>query len=467
MYRHKTFLSFVGKKKPYHKGHEGRHLETTRLNQSPQIASADQPHLIRAIGRWSLAALTINSIIGSGIFGLPSAVAKLVGQHSPEAVLIAGAIIAVVMACFAEVASYFTQAGGPYLYARAAFGRLVGIEIGWMFWLVRITAPAANANLFVSYIGEFWPVAGNALPRLSILTILIGGLALINYRDVRAGTQTSNLFTVAKLLPLAVVIIAGLLYVTLGHPLAYMAMPPPSRQSWLSAILLLIFSYGGFESAVTPMAEAKNPRRDSAFGLFVALITCAVVYTALQWLVVTMLPNAGSSERPLADVAALAIGRGGAVLVAVGALVSMYGYLSANMLAVPRITFALAENRDFPRIFAAIHPRFRTPYVSILIFAVLTWIFAAAGSFAWNVTLSAVARLFCYGTTCGALLVFRRTRQGAALFRMPGGGILAIVGVLICLGLLTQVELKQSLILIATLAVAFLNWVIVRKRVIA
>ncbi len=349
------------------------------------------------------------------------------------------------------------------MYAREAFGRLVGIEIGWMFWLVRITAPAANANLFVSYIGEFWPSAGNALPRLLMLTLLIGGLALINYRDVRAGTQTSNLFTVAKLVPLAIVMIAGFVYVAMGHPLVHAAMVAPSRKSWLSAILLLIFSYGGFESAVTPMAEAKNPRRDSAFGLLIALITCAVIYTALQWLVVNLLPNAALSERPLADVAALAIGRGGAVLIAMGALVSIYGYLSANMLAVPRITFALAENRDFPQIFAAIHPRFRTPYFSIFLFAVLTWIFAAVGSFAWNVTLSAVARLFCYGTTCGALLVFRRTRPGAALFRMPGGQLLGLFGVLICAGLLTQVDLNQSVILIATLAVAFLSWLMVRN----
>ncbi len=393
---------------------------------------------------------------------MPSAVAKQAGRHSPVAVLLAGVAIGIVMACFAEVASYFTETGGPYLYARAAFGRLVGIEIGWMFWLVRITAPAANANLFVSYVGEFWPAATSTIPRLMILILLIGGLALINFRDVRAGTQTSNLFTVAKLLPLLIVMIAGLVYVGLGHPLAHLAVPEPTRKSWLAAILLLIFSYGGFESAVTPMAEAKDPRRDPAFGLFAALITCTVVYATLQWLVVSVVPNAATAERPIADLAAIVVGHSGAVLVACAALVSMYGYLSANMLAVPRITFALAENGDFPRIFANIHPRFRTPYFSIIVFAALTWIFAAVGSFTWNVTLSAVARLFCYGTTCGALLVFRKRRPGDALFRMPGGRMVAVVGVLICTGLLTQVDLKQSVILVATLAVAFLNWLIVR-----
>src|SRR5581483_9567459 len=178
-------------------------------------------HLVRAIGRWSLAALTINSIIGSGIFGLPSAVAKLVGPYSTLTVLVAGLFIGVVMACFAEVGSYFSEAGGPYLYARVAFGRLVGIETGWMFWLVRITAPAANANLFVSYVGEFWPNATNALPRILILLVLIGGLAVINIRDVRAGAQTSNIFTIVKLVPLLALIIAGVVYVFAGHALPH------------------------------------------------------------------------------------------------------------------------------------------------------------------------------------------------------------------------------------------------------
>jgi amino acid transporter len=368
------------------------------------------------------------------------------------------------MACFAEVSSYFSETGGPYLYARAAFGRLIGIEVGWMFWLVRITAPAANANLFVSYVAEFWPGATHLFPRLAILTILIALLAAINYRDVRAGTTTSNLFTVAKLLPLGIIIVAGLIYIAYGHPLTTAAVLEPSRSSWGKAILLLIFSYGGFEAGVTPMAEAKSPRRDTAFALFIALITCAAVYTLIQWLVVAILPNAAGTDHPLSDLAALVIGRGGAVLVAVGAMTSMYGYLSANMLAVPRITFALAEKRDFPKLFAAIHPRFHTPYVSILMFALLTWIFAAIGSFTWNVTLSAVARLFFYGTTCAALLVFRKRPPGPAAFVLPGGQVIAVLGVLTCAGLLTQVDLNQSIILVATLAVAFLNWVFVRNK---
>ena len=167
--------------------------------------TAQQNGLVRAIGRWSLTALTVNSVIGSGVFGLPSTVAALLGKNSVLAVLIAGLAIGVIMACFAEVASQFAEAGGPYLYARAAFGRLMGILVGWMLYLSQSAAPAANANLFVLYLAEFWPAAKEFWLRVLILTLLIWVLAFINILGARQGTAVSNAFTVAKILPLLMV----------------------------------------------------------------------------------------------------------------------------------------------------------------------------------------------------------------------------------------------------------------------
>jgi APA family basic amino acid/polyamine antiporter len=421
-----------------------------------------KPTLIRAIGRWSLVALVVNSIIGSGIFGLPSQLAAALGRRSPWAVLLAGVLIGVIMASFGEVASHFTQAGGPYLYARVAFGRLMGIEMGWMLWLSQLSAPAANANLFVIYLREFWPKADTFWPRLLILTLLVGALAVVNYRGVRAGTGVSNFFTVAKLLPLGIVIGAGLIYMWRGpHLLSVPSALPHS--GWLKAILIMIFAYGGFESALTPMSEARNPRRDVPFSLFTALACCTFIYTIIQWITVNVLPNASASERPLAEISRLALGKPGAVLVTIGALISFYGYLSAKILGVPRITYALAEGGDFPRVFAATDSKFRTPYVSIFVFAALTWVLALFGSFAWNLTLSAVARLTYYGVGCAALPVLRKKQPGTALFRLPGGPIFAMAGVLICAVLLTQVDLSKSLILIATVVIALANWLWVRK----
>jgi APA family basic amino acid/polyamine antiporter len=333
-----------------------------------------------------------------------------------------------------------------------------------MLWLAQLSAPAANANLFAIYLGEFWPRANEPWPRFLILTILVGTLTLINVRGVRTGTSVNNAFTIAKLVPLGIVIAAGLIYMMLGHG----ALPSPAVShptgAWLTTILLLVYAYGGFETAITPMSEAKNPQRDAAFGLIVALVACTLIYWLIQWITVVLLPNAGTSDRPIADVARLVLGEKGAFIVSVGVLVSLYGYLSAKILAVPRVTYALAEGGDFPGIFAAVHSRFRTPYFSILVFGVLIWLLAALGSFRWNLTLSAVARLTYYGVGCAALPVLRRKQPKTAVFHLPGGLIFSILGVAICLVLLTQVDLSKSLILVATVLVAFLNWLWVRRR---
>ncbi len=237
-----------------------------------------------------------------------------------------------------------------------------------------------------------------------------------------------------------------------------------TTSQWMKAVLLLVFAYGGFETALAPMGEAKNPRRDAPFALFSALVVCTVLYALIQWVVVGVLPDAAHSQRPLSDVARVAVGSIGAALVAVGALISFYGYLSAKILGMPRVIYALAEQGDFPKAFAAIHPQFHTPYVSILVFAALVWAFALSGEFKWNVTLSAVARLLYYGVCCAALPVLRRKQAEAGGFRLPAGNLFAGLGVLMCAVLATQVDRSQSLIVAATIAVGFLNWLAVRNR---
>jgi amino acid transporter len=413
-----------------------------------------EPSLVRAIGRWSLTALVINSIIGSGIFGLPSIVAGLVGIWSPLAYLLAAAGMGVIMACFAEVASRFTAAGGPYLYAREAFGPFFGMQIGWLTWLVRLTAAAANANLFVIYLAEFWPSAGAPFPRAVLLTLLIGGLAAVNYRGVRTGAHVSNIFAILKLIPLLLFIGSGLL---LMKPIEVRASPP-SAEAWLHAVLVLVYAYGGFEAALLPMGEAKDPRRDAPFALFVALATVTAIFTLIQVVVVSVLPNAAHTERPLAAAARAFSGAWGAGMISAGALISVYGYLSSMMLNAPRLTFALAERGDFPNVFAAVHPRFRTPHVSIVVFALLTWGLALAGTFAWNVMLSAVARLFTYASTCLALIVLRRKGAEEPAFRLPYGSVLALFALAFSAILVTRMGRGEMIVLALTSLLALANW---------
>jgi basic amino acid/polyamine antiporter, APA family len=440
--------------------------QTQRVQNNQVRTGVGKAGLLRAIGRWSLAALAVNSIIGSGIFGLPATVAALLGKRSVLAVLIAGAAMGVIMACFAEVASQFSDAGGPYLYARTAFGRFTGILVGWMLYLSQTAAPAANANLFVIYLAEFWPAAKEPWPRFAILSLLVGVLALINVLGARQGTAVSNIFTVAKILPLLMVVLAGAA-VTIIHPAIFSsatgATPFPAG-AWMKAMVLLVFAYGGFESALAPMSEAKNPARDAAFALAVALIACTTIYVLVQWVVVGVLGPAATTDRPLAEVARATMGNRGAKLVAIGALISVYGYLSAKLLGMPRVTFALAQRGDLPDIFATVSRRFHTPWFSILFFAAAVWGLAITGSFTWNVTLSVVARLFYYAVVCAALIALRRKHSPPAGFRLPGGNVLSLLGVAIAAGVATaavhtkQIDWGKSLILAATVGAAGLNW---------
>jgi APA family basic amino acid/polyamine antiporter len=372
--------------------------------------------------------------------------------------------MAVIIACYAEVASRFSQTGGTYIYCRTAFGRLTGLQVGWMMMLSRLTACAANANLLVIYLGTFWPQVAHPLARFAIITVLLGILLAINYRGVRDGTLVSNFFVVAKVVPLAIVALAGGYYL-FGHAAVSWPRPNATTGTWRDAMLLLFFAYGGYEAAMNPMGEAQNPKRDAPFSLFVALAIITLIYTLIQLVVVGVLPPSLHSNRPLAEVARILLGPSGAGLVAIAALVSVYGYLSANFLTAPRATFAFAEQGDFPRWFAAVHRRHRTPHVSIAVFAILCWVLALAGSFTWNVTLSAVSRLFYYGAVCAAVPVLRRKQPDGAWFRLPAGSATAVLGVLICVALLSGVDFSKSLILLATLAIAFLNWLAVRKRV--
>jgi amino acid transporter len=431
------------------------------MEPTPSVALPNDD-LVRAIGRWSLIALMVNLIIGAGIFGLPSAAAGILGNQSPFAYLFAAAGMGVIAACVAEVASRFQKAGGPYLYAKVAFGRFLGLQTGWLLWLTRVSSAAAVSNVFLDYLAEFFPHAKEPWTRLAVLGILIGGLALANIRGVRMGTFVSNLFTIGKLVPLLIIAIAGVFFIySHGSPVPQVT-ESHSAGSWLSAILLLIYAFSGFESALIPGGEVNKPQRDVPVAILAALPLVTVIYFLVQVVVVHTLANPAQNARPLSSAALVFGGNAMATVVALGALVSTFGSLAANMVANPRITFALAEQGDFPRWFAAIHRRYRTPYVSIAVFAVLLWALAALGTFRWNATLSAISRLFAYVITCAALPVLRKRLPGNEGFRLPGGIVFAAMGIVFALVLASRMGTGELIILAITASLAFLNWIAVR-----
>ena len=449
-------------------GWRGSQELPTHLRQKEQVElrlTESSSGLVRTIGRWSLVALIINTMIGASIFGLPALIAAKLGRLSPIGFLVAFAGIAVIAACMAEVASQFRDAGGPYLYARAAFGPFLAIQNGWLTWLTRISAVSAVANLFITYLGEFIPAVTAPIPRAGVLTILIGFLAVVNYRGVTGGNQLSNFFTVTKVSLLAFFVLTGLAALAL-HPELLITPPVVHATSadWFEAVLLMMYSYGGFEAALIASGEARDARKDIPFALFAAIAATTLLYVAVQYLVIHTIADAGASSAPVVDSARRFLPPLGVQVVAAGTLVSAYGYLSANMLHTPRITFAMGERGDFPAFFGRIHPLFRTPHVSIVIFAILLLIFSIAGDFRWNAMLSSVARLFVYGSVAAALPVLRKRQPQADGFRMPAGTLLAVLALLFTGVLVTRMQRGEFIVIALTAGLAFINWLWARKR---
>jgi amino acid transporter len=407
----------------------------------------------------------VNTMVGASIFGLPALIAARLGRLSPVGFLVAFAGIAVIAACMAEVASQFQDTGGPYLYARVAFGRFLAIQNGWLTWLTRIAAVAGVANLFITYLSEFIPGVTAPLLRASVLTLLIGFLAVVNYRGVTGGNQLSNFFTVTKVTLLAFFVLAGLAALAF-HP--SLRVTPPAVQAtsadWFEAVLLMIYSYGGFEAALIASGEARDARKDIPFALFASIAATTLLYIAVQYLVVHTIPDAGASAAPVVDSARRFLPRLGVHIVAVGTLISAYGYLSANMLHTPRITFAMGERGDFPSFFANIHSLYRTPNISIVIFAVLLLAFSILGDFRWNAMLSSVARMFVYGSVAAALPVLRKKHPDAMRFRLPGGIAIAALALLFTAVLLTRMRRGEFIVIAITAALAFANWLWAIKR---
>ena len=415
--------------------------------------------LVRAIGRWSLAGLMLNTIIGASIFGLPSLLAARLGRLSPVGYLVTAVGIAAIAACLAEVSSQFRETGGPYLYARVCFGPFAAIQIGWLTWLTRIVASAAAADLFVSYLTQFFPTVEVWAVRSMVLGLLIGFLAVANYRGVISGTRLSNFFTITKVLVVLFFIVAGLITLLLRSAVRVIPQPMSvTGRDWLAAVLLMINSFGGFEAALFLSGETRDPRKDAPIALLIALATATFLYVALQYVVIHTLPTATTAAKPVADAARHFLGPFGASLMAAGALISVYGYLSANVLHTPRLTFAMAEQGDFPSFFAAVHPRFRTPSVSIVAFAVLLVVFSVAGSYQWNAILAALSRLFVYASIVAALPVLRRKRPHADAFRLPGGTFFVVLALLFTGVLVTKLSLGGFMVLTVTFALALLNW---------
>ena len=411
------------------------------------------PKLRRDIGFFGAAFLVLNAVIGAGIFALPGKVAVNAGLYSPWLFLIVGVLFISVVLTFAELASYYDRTGGPVLYASDAFGPIVGFGTGWLIFLARMTAFAANANVMAAYLASLSDVFASGAARAVIITIVTLGLTWANIHGVKDGVRTMSVFTVLKVVPLLLLVLLGLQHVT-GATLL------PGGNFFIedlgSTTLLLIYAYVGFETIGVTAGETSDAKKTVPAALVRTVILTGLLYFLIVLVFVAVIPEASYADATLVDVGRSLAGNVGALVITLAAIFSIGGNLAGSMLAAPRLIFALAENGQLPAWFARIHARHATPHNAILVMGVMALVLGLSSNFVSLAVGSSVVRLLGYIVCIASLPAIRRkadaeTRRKA--YRLPGGYAIPIAALGICVWLVAQSKVDDWIRVSVLLAV--------------
>lgn len=426
---------------------------SARGNAAPSV------ELHRGLGRFDLAAITLTTVVGAGIFTMPAALVASAGSWTIGILLFTIALVAATALCTAEVASRYDVTGGPLVFAHDAFGSVAGFAIGWLMYLSRLSSFGAIAVIMLDYAGGLWPELESRPLRVAAISVFIGALTAINLAGVVRGAVASNVLTALKITPLVLLAVAGLLLP--GSPAAPQ-LALPGVVDFGGAVLIAFFACMGFEMATVIAGEARDARRAVPAGMLLGVAGAGSLYVLVVLACMALVPNLASSARPLADAAAALVGPAGATLLAATAVVSCAGALVAWMIGGPRVLLGLAAYGDLPAALASVHPRRRTPHVAILASGVLVWTLTISGTFVYLATFSALARLVTYGSICAALLVLRR-RDGAAPLPIPLGPLWAVLALL---GSIAAIALgSTTLVVVRDLAIALALGLAVRAVV--
>ena len=427
-------------------------------------APAPESGLVRAVGVWALAAGIVNITVGGGIFRLPATVAGSLGTAAPLAYVVCALAMGLIVLCFAEAGSRVALTGGPYAYVEVAFGPFVGFLAGVLLWTVGSFALAAVATVFADSVGTLVPALSGGAARAAVLAATLGVLAAVNVRGVRQGTAVNVVFTVAKLLPLLLLLAAGA-FAAKASNLAWAGAPPAGALARTS--VLLIFAFAGVETALVPSGEVRDVARTIPRAIGMAMVAITLLYLGLHFVAQGLLGDAlAKSQTPLADAAAVAMGPRGRTLMLVGAAVSMFGYVGGMTLAVPRALYALARDGFLPRAVAAVHARWHTPHVAIAAQAVVVLALAVTSGFEKLAILANLSTLLLYAGCCVASWELRRrdVRAGGIPFRVPAAGVVPALAVLVIVALLTSVGVAEWSVVGGVMAAAALVYAAARSR---
>jgi basic amino acid/polyamine antiporter, APA family len=388
--------------------------------------------LVRVIGQWGLAAGIVNVTVGGGIFRLPSGVAAEVGAAAPLAYLACTIAMGLIVLCFADAGSRVSMTGGPYAYVETAFGPFVGFVSGVLLWVGITLAMSAVSSFFADSLVALVPALGTTGRAIAITLVLLV-LGAANVRGVGGVTRFNAIATIAKLLPLALLVIVGLATMRWSN-LSWTS--PPTATAVSRASVLLVFAFLGVESALVPSGEVRDPARTVPRAIFIAMAVVALLYVAIQLVAQGLLGAAlPGNATPLASAANVALGPAGRTLMLVGSTVSMFAYVSGMTLAVPRMLFAFGRDGFLPAALARVHPRWRTPHVAIAAQTAIVLALALFARFEQLAVAANVTVLLVYGACCLAAAELRRrdVRSGGIPFQVPAGAVipwlaLAVIG---------------------------------------
>ena len=420
--------------------------------------------LMRGIGVAGAMVLVINSVIGAGIYQLPAAVAPEAGVWSPWLFLLIGVLIITVVLTFAELASYFKDSGGPVLYTTTAFGPLIGFSTGWVLFISRMTAFAANTTVMAIYLGDVVPWFADGIGRALLVVVVCGTLTWANYVGVRAGVRTMAVITFFKFVPIAVMILLGLQYVTESTLIPSAA---PVFEDIGGTTLLLIYAFVGFEGATIISGETRNATTTLPRALVNTTLIIAALYFLIVLTYISVIPDSTDGSATLVDVGQELMGPAGFVLMTLGAFFSIGGNLSSIMLAVPRLPFAMAEERLLPRWFGHVHEKYATPSNSILLLGGLGLAFALSGSFTWLAAASSLTRLISYVLCIGALPIIRgkaTPEERAGAYRLKGGYTIPVLALALCLWIGSQANARSWIVTGGLLALGLVLYALAAGR---
>ncbi len=432
-----------------------------------QIATSHaDDQLRRVIGPWGVGINAINSTIGGGIFVIPGLVAAILGPAAILCYLVCGIAVALVLTCFAEIGSFVHRSGGPVAYIEEAFGRLPGF-LAWLLYAVgfEVGAGAAIGNILIDTLAIVAPPLAHGVPRVLVFFVFYATLAAVNIRGIQQGMRLSIVTTLAKLLPLLLLIAAGIFFMH-WRELRWTGFPPAAKIG--EASLLIFFAFQGAEEALCTSAEMRDPARTVPRGIFGAIVALILIYVALQAVSQGVLGSqlGLDSTAPLGNVAARIAGSPGRALMLIGVSVSIFGCLAAAVMAAPRSFFLMAEDGTLPAALARVHPRFRTPHIAIATYAGLTFLLSITGAFRSLAVLSSASVLCVYLAICLGALKLRYTREKVpGAFRAPGGPTVGILGGAAVIWLLTYTTRVEFIALGVTIALA-VPYFLIRKRMV-